>query len=340
MNDKNDPVGHDDRQLVILLAAYNGGKYIADQIRSIQRQTWADWKLVVRDDGSTDDTLYIVQKLMSDDKRIQLICKTASGANSAKSNFVALMEKAKEDNAAYVMFSDQDDIWRKDKVELQMLHMEKMKRIHGKVPICIHSDMQVVDESCEMISKSFMRYQGIRHLDRDQLNVLLVQNFVTGCTMFFNRALLDVSLPVPDEADMHDWWLAQVSSALGVLSYIDEPLVMYRQHSANVIGAKRYYDTINPFINSLALNRLRVIQNIEKSTRQARLLANRLLILETEFDMTSADKEMCLAYADFSKHSRVGKIILLLRYGIRRISRIESLILLFAVFLYSPGRKA
>jgi len=328
-----------DKPLIILLASYNGGNYIADQIRSIQKQTWVNWKLVVRDDGSTDDTLNIVRTMMSDDERIQIISKTDSAPSSAKTNFFALMEWAHQEKAAYVMFSDQDDVWRPDKIELQMSLMKKLERIHGEIPISIHSDMEVVDESCELISQSFMRYQGIQHRERQQLNVLLVQNFVTGCTMMINKAQLDAALPVPDEADMHDWWLAQVSSALGVLSYIDEPLVKYRQHAANVIGAKRFYDTINPFGHSLALNRMRVVNNIEKSIRQARLLSERLLDYERKSGVISPAKEMCLAYAGLNSYSRIGKVMLLLHYGIRRISRIESFILLIGVFSIGVGGK-
>jgi len=116
--------------------------------------------------------------------------------------------------------------------------MSELEARHGySEPLLVHSDLQVVDAGLKPISSSFMQYQRIAHED-DGLRTLLLSNFVTGCTCLLNRQLAELALPIPREAIVHDWWLALCAASAGHIGYIAEPLVKYRQHGANVIGAK------------------------------------------------------------------------------------------------------
>jgi len=119
--------------------------------------------------------------------------------------------------------------------------MEKMSELEARYgysePLLVHGDLQVVDAGLKLISSSFMQYQGIAHED-DGLQTLLLSNFVTGCTCLLNRQLAELALPVPQAAIVHDWWMALCAASAGHIGYIAEPLVKYRQHGANAIGAK------------------------------------------------------------------------------------------------------
>jgi len=106
------------------------------------------------------------------------------------------------------------------------------------LPVLVHSDMELIDERERTLHPSFMAFQHIHDETDDPLRTLLVQNYVTGCTVATNRSLLRLALPVPEGAMMHDWWLALVAAATGVIRYNPAATVRYRQHRRNQIGAK------------------------------------------------------------------------------------------------------
>lgn len=323
-----------DCSVVILLAAYNGARYIADQIRSIQSQTFTNWRLVIRDDGSTDDTVGIINEFSYSDDRIEVLSNAYHGEKSAKENFNCLMKFSSEINASYIFFSDQDDIWMRDKMDKLMKFMRQLEQAVGKVPICVHTDMEVVDDSGHLLHRSFMQYQGIRHIHKHQLRVLVNQNFVTGCTMLINRRLLDASYPVPEQAVIHDWWIAQISSALGVLAYINEPLVKYRQHDANVIGAKKFYDAVNPLKNNFWDQLDRIKRNIDGATCQSAYFLKRIMRYADTYSVSKEAEKIAEVYSSMNSYNRYKRVYFLLRYGIRRISKIEWSLMIMGMFFH------
>lgn len=221
--------------LTILMAAYNGERYIGEQIESILKQTYEDWTLIIRDDGSTDGTLEAAQKYTRQyPDRIILLEGENSG--SAANNFFMLLTQVDSD---YVMFCDNDDVWLPDKIRKTM---DKMREIEGRVghdrPVLVHTDLSVVDAQLNTVADSMFAYQKLDPV-RNGLNHLLVQNIVTGCTMMANRSLVEKALPQPAHAAMHDWWLALVAAALGEIGCICEATVQYRQHGGNAVGAKQ-----------------------------------------------------------------------------------------------------
>jgi glycosyltransferase involved in cell wall biosynthesis len=230
--------------VAIVLATYNGGRYLDEQIRSLQAQDVADWRLLVRDDGSTDDTPYRLRRFASEDSRISVL--GTDRRLGVVRNFGELLRQAHLDGAEYVFLCDQDDVWRPDKLRRSLSLMSRLEAEHGHgVPLLVHSDLEVVDLELRQVHPSFLEFQGIRHEERDPLQVLLAQNFVTGCASLLNRALLEFALPIPDACIMHDWWLAQCAAARGALGFLPEPTIRYRQHAANQIGAGGAWANLN-----------------------------------------------------------------------------------------------
>lgn len=223
-------------QVDILLAAYQGAEYLEAQLESIFTQTHPYIHLLVRDDGSTDQTMQILQKWeKAYPNKISLIHRP--GHLGIKQNFSFLMEKSQ---APYVMFADQDDKWLPQKVEMSLNHIKVLERQYGcHLPLLVHTDLKVVDDQLNEISPSFWSYAGLNP-DQISLNRLLPQNHLTGCTMLMNRALINLALPIPEEAIMHDWWIALVACCFGHIQPLHQATILYRQHHQNQVGAKSY----------------------------------------------------------------------------------------------------
>ena len=220
----------------ILLSTHNSSVYLCEQIDSIVSQTYTDWCILIRDDGSKNDTLKIINKYV--DKysgKIVLIEADKKNIGPCQS-FSRLL---KFSTADYIMFADQDDIWIPEKLEICMQKIHKMEKQYGaSFPLLVHTDLKVVTQDLQVLQDSFMAYQNISGY-RDQTNQLLLQNSVTGCTVLMNKALKDIAMPIPNRACMHDWWLALVASLLGKIGFINIPTVYYRQHAENFIGAQK-----------------------------------------------------------------------------------------------------
>ncbi|GIW27382.1 MAG: glycosyl transferase [Meiothermus sp.] len=251
----------------ILLATFNGARYLQDQLDSLGAQTYSNWSLIVRDDGSTDSTRDILKTYsQSFPGRVRIIEDSDKGLG-AKGNFARLLEYA---SAPYVMFCDQDDIWLPNKIELLLHRMLEAEAHWGSgVPLLIHSDLEVVNHDLSVIANSFWKYQYLEPTSGQGLNTLLVQNTVTGCATIINRALYRMALPIPQEAIMHDWWLALVGSAFGRVELVPQPTVRYRQHDSNSIGAKRWG------WGTMFSKAKKVRGIIEKTQRQARAFTER-----------------------------------------------------------------
>ncbi len=218
--------------VTVLLAVYNGEKYLAAQLDSLLSQTIKDIKILIRDDGSTDGSEKIINEYLNNyPEKIKLIC--GEPTKSACGNFKQLLKSADDD---YIMFCDQDDVWLPEKIEVTLKKMRELE-FGFDGPVLIHSDLYVVDSALNTISPSFFEYQGLTKAE-DRLPRLLVQNCVTGCTVMINRKLKEICGEIPNECAMHDWWLALVASLFGKIGFIETPLILYRQHEYNQVGAK------------------------------------------------------------------------------------------------------
>jgi hypothetical protein len=222
----------------VLLATYNGANYLAQQIESILAQTHQEFRILVSDDGSSDATMEILLRYRTTlGERLVLVPYPTSGRGLVR-NFENLMQASLRDGVArWMAFADQDDVWLPQKLAVTLAAMARIEAGQGeRVPCLVHTDLTVVDDQLTVRSASFARYQRMDPAACSGLSLLSV-NQVTGCTMMINRALLQLALPVPPEAILHDWWCAIVSGA-GRRVFLVDPMILYRQHGANQVGAK------------------------------------------------------------------------------------------------------
>lgn len=218
----------------ILMATYNGEKFLNEQIDSIINQSFNDWRLYIRDDGSKDNTLNILNSYAEKYKDKIIIVKDNKGNLGSKLCFNELM---KHSTSEYIMFSDQDDVWLEKKVEIMINKIKEAELVNGKIiPCVVHSDLSVVNSKLETINPSLWNYEKIDPR-KNSFNRLLMKNTITGCTMIMNRTLKELVKDVPLMANMHDHWIALVASAFGKIEFIPEATILYRQHENNVVGA-------------------------------------------------------------------------------------------------------
>lgn len=239
----------------ILLATYNGEKYIAEQIDSIMNQTYKDWNLIIRDDGSTDNTTKIIEEY----KRLYpskiTLLKNNDKNLGASMNFSKLVEYS---NADYIMFCDQDDIWQSDKIKTTFNEMKRLENSqNNKIPLMVFSDLTIVDENLNIIAKSFWNSQKLDPIISQSLYKILAQNVVTGCTIMINKKAAKQFFPIPTKYILHDHWVAINICKFGKASYIDRSLIYYRQHSNNELGAinigyKYFYKQILYVFNNIS----------------------------------------------------------------------------------------
>jgi glycosyltransferase involved in cell wall biosynthesis len=219
----------------ILLATYNGEKYLKQQIDSILAQSYQDWQLLIRDDNSSDSTVNIIKDYAGKyPQKIRLI-EDKQGRLGIALNFGKLLEQTVNE---YVMFSDQDDIWLPNKINLTLNTMKDAEKIYPNIPILVHTNLKVVDENLKTIADSLWSYCKMSPLD-NSLNKIIYRNVATGCTTMINRKAVEVSKSIPPEARVHDWWVALNVAKTGKIVHISLPTVLYRQHTQNIIGAKR-----------------------------------------------------------------------------------------------------
>ncbi len=220
--------------IAILLATYNGALYIREQIDSLLSQTFTDWHLYIHDDGSTDDTIAIIRALINEHpQKITLLEYPSQGG--ACRNFLSLLEAVE---APYYMFCDQDDVWMPTKIETTYARLKTLEQQQPDIPLLVHSDLTLTDACLNVIDDSFVRNQRIKLAAIKTYEDYAATNTVTGCTTLFNQQAKACIRRPYDKAIMHDAWLClSVVAQGGLVDFIDEPLVKYRQHDNNTLGS-------------------------------------------------------------------------------------------------------
>ena len=222
---------HNNYKIAVLLATYNGGKYIWEQLESLFQQSCKLFHLYVRDDGSSDDTMKIVQQFHEMFPDRVTILKDSQKHRGAAKSFMYLLENV---DSEYYMFCDQDDIWMLEKIEKTLARMKEVEKVITEkgtaaknVPILVATDLGVVDEQLNLLSESFNKDLKI-DVFRKHPELICVRHVVTGCTMMFNRAAKLASLPMSPRATMHDEWVALcVHFKGGIISILDDATILY-----------------------------------------------------------------------------------------------------------------
>lgn len=223
------------RRLAILMSSYNGAKYIREQIDSIIGQSFTDWTLYIRDDGSTDETLDIIKEYEVKDSRIKQYCDNLGNIRVRKS-FMTLLENIDSD---YYAFSDQDDIWLNHKLQ------EGMDALQGKdgTPVLFNSDVTLVDGEGNLIQRSYWQFAHLHPEFRFQSTQLIVNPSIIGMTMIFNKEARNVMIPYSGYNLLHDSWCSIQVSLHGTIISSKTPSVLYRQHCNNVCGIEGVRNT-------------------------------------------------------------------------------------------------
>ncbi len=292
----------------ILLATYNGAAFLEAQLDSILAQTHENWRLVIRDDGSTDKTTEIIEAFRARHQEKVVILEDEAGNLGLVQNYSRLMEHA---DAGYIALCDQDDVWKPEKLELSLQKMGDMEAEHGAdKPLLVFTDLTVVDHDLRIIHPSFWRYQGLRPERCNSLNRLLLENVATGCTMLLNRTLAERSVPLPAEAVVHDWWVVLVAAALGVAGHLPEPTVLYRQHGENLIGAKSVAHRVN-----LPVRVYRGLRHYETRKRDIFASFGQAAALYTKYskELSLGDKKTIEYLLNIPGKSRISRIYYLFK---------------------------
>ena len=207
----------------VAMATYNGQKYIREQLCSIIPQLRAGDEIIISDDGSTDDTLALVEKFNCD--KIRIVQGPQKGV---KQNFANAISECKGN---IIFLVDQDDIWKMNKVDRVLRTFEKEKCQ------CVIHDCEVFDsDSGKTIYPSFFEWRGSR---AGKLKNIWKNSYI-GCCMAFTADMKQYILPIPDDIEMHDQWIGLMCEKHGKSVFLPEILLSYRRHDENQTEMKRY----------------------------------------------------------------------------------------------------
>jgi glycosyltransferase involved in cell wall biosynthesis len=221
------------KKIDILLSTYNGTHFLPELLNSLMVQTFSNFQIIIRDDGSTDDTVLVIKDYL--DKypdKIVFVTDTLGNIGSTAS-FQKLMDFS---DAEYLMFCDQDDIWLPHKIAISYNNIIELEVLYSDSPLFIYSDLYIVDENLNLLSDSYMKTAHLVPATINTFYKMLAVSVVAGCTMLINKKAKEMSVPIP-EGQIHDHWISIIVSKYGHFKYINEPTIKYRQHSHNTIGA-------------------------------------------------------------------------------------------------------
>lgn len=269
-----------EKQVTVLMSTYNGEQYLKQQIDSILHQQDVKVRLLVRDDGSTDQTLSILNEYQ---RRGQLHYYTGPNLKTARS-FLQLVKDSPEDE--YYAFSDQDDVWDEGKLSRALSLLEGHD---AKLPLLYAGSFRMTDQDLKVIAG------GENHYTTQTFANAIVYSCCTGCTMVMNRRLRNLlcSKPIPQHLLMHDDWVHKLCLAMGGKVIFDsQPMMAYRQHGNNVDGGIHTFK-----------DKLRKVQTERRS--RAQIMSNQLTdLLRLYGDQLPAGNQQLLKHAlDFGRGS-------------------------------------
>ena len=220
-------------KISILMSTYNGEKYLSQQIDSILHQSYKDWNLYIRDDGSTDNTLQIIVNYCTSYSNIY--CLQDPEHRGACMSFLWLLEQIESE---YYMFCDQDDVWLANKILLSLEKMKETEFDYPDVPILVHTDLKVVNKDLKEKNPSFWMQAKLNQLYLSKFNYAGVCNGVTGCTLMINNKAKQLAFPLVPLIPMHDYWIFLNVAKNGKIVPVYSATILYRQHGKNEVGAQ------------------------------------------------------------------------------------------------------
>lgn len=295
--------------VLILLASYNGEKYLEEQLDSILKQQYTNWKLLIRDDCSNDNTKRIITKYKLLDGRINEL--KGEHRLGVVGNFCELLKYSPSNK--YIMFCDQDDIWDSDKVLLSLEHIKAMEEKYGdNIPLLAYCSRTIVDETGKYIIENERKRT-------DDLLSILSHNHIYGCTMILNPSLVKKVKNMPDVVINHDYWVALTASCLGIIGHIDKELIRYRVHASNATGGIHNYSIKDK------LYRIRITHTkVQRQFQQNICFCN-----------MNKEAEMCALYLDAMKSKTITRLYKLARMKYKKETIIATIRLYIEIAFYT-----
>lgn len=280
----------------ILLATYNGEKYISQQIYSLLAQTHQDWNLYVADDGSTDNTLEIIKSIMSNDDRLRIV-EFEKSVKSAAKNFWRLLPYSK---AEYAIFCDQDDIWLDCKL-MELLNVANI-RFDNTRPCLVYCDTYIYDEKQKKITADTLYPIVFNSFD----DLIFHNGGYQGSSILFNKALRDKALTYyPKAMYIHDEIITLIAHCFGEIFYLDKSLMLYRIHENNVIG--------KAVTNYVLLRRLKILIARDVFVIYKPSYSSKLEFYEFfQLDISTEKREVFEGYFEYCDSKLFKKLIVLL----------------------------
>ncbi|MCS2171729.1 glycosyltransferase family 2 protein [Scandinavium sp. TWS1a] len=312
------------KKVSILLATYNGSKYVHQQIDSIALGIRSltneyDFNVFISDDASSDNTVEIIKGLSEKHKFLNLIDSERKGG--VKNNFLFLVNNIPDDSD-YMFFCDQDDFWLPNKLKL---FLDEFIERDSNVPLLLHSDLTVVDEC---LFPNYLSMFDSQKLNKNAtFNELITQNNVTGCVMAINKSAFKLIKDVDfTYSIMHDWYIALYVSFYGEIYFIDKPTILYRQHSNNQVGAKQLnISSLLQSFRNFPLLFESARDSVNKTKAQAKLFythnsgenSHRLKELKSfidSFEQSWIKRLRCFFVYGFRKHSIIRNFVFFFVY--------------------------
>lgn len=311
-------------KISILLATFNGEKYLREQLDSILNQDFRDFNLYISDDGSSDKTLKIIADYSKKDKRIKVFPGHEPNKSACK-HFLYMLENVESD---LFLFSDQDDVWTQDHVSVLVGKYLSLSENEKKLPILIHSDLYVTDKNLNIINKSFFDYALLAKKIVHK-NSYFLENNVTGGVMLINKKVKDLVFRNDNylKADtnkipMHDQFFALLAFRFGKIIFIDKQLEFYRQHENNVVGAKNVKSLKN------VLNKILSIDNSWLKKSQDLVL----FFLNCYSDLLSAsEKDVLVQFIDLRKFSKAKAVRFLIQKDFLKENRKRQILQILSI---------
>lgn len=324
----------------IIMATYNGAQYIREQIESIIKGSFKDIKLWIFDDGSTDDTISIIEEyvkanpekiVLHQNKKNKGVTKNfldgieyAANQNNKQKNEnkdrYTISEEEQEYIRDYYMFCDQDDVWMEDKISKTMMHMKKLERKFGQDhPIVVFTDALVVDSEMRALDGSFHKSN---HLDTRKVDLphILMENKLIGCTVMFNEPIQKLMIGKPTLVRYHDWWVALIGAAFGHISYLPCPTLFYRQHGGNVVGNQSFQTYVKNRLMALKEQKISIHKNVLQAEEFYKIYESRL---------ASRQKNQVYSMANILRENWIKRRYLVLKHGFLKTGLIRNLGLLY-----------
>lgn len=288
-------------KVLVLLSTYNGEKYIRLQLDSILEQKYDNLDILIRDDGSSDATITILQEYVERYENIRFYRGDNVGTCKC---FFDLMKKADTDYEYYA-FSDQDDYWLPDKIRAAVDCLRTKDR-NKKALYC--SNVTLVNDQLQELP-SVVRKGKINA----SFGNALIEDICTGCTCVMNTEMfLFMKERLPEYAIMHDWWFYLVGTCFGDVCYDARSYILYRQHEENVIGAPTDYFSLY----------MRRIKNIKKTNRT---ISRQVAQLTQLFELKDENKKLAINVIH-SKNNILSRVKILVTRKIYRQNRIDNII--------------